>query len=111
LSAAFGNNAHSIGQPIVDYDTESEAGGDCSIGLIGPARTFFMSRTLMSLPASEPTPPLADGDHYREMAGRVRELARFTCSPSIRRELVDLAKRYDRRGDHVHRRSAVNRLA
>jgi hypothetical protein len=48
LSAAFGNNAHSIGQPIVDYDTESEAGGDCSIGLIGLARAFFMSRTSLS---------------------------------------------------------------
>jgi hypothetical protein len=34
------------------------------------------------------------------MAGRVRELARVTCSPGIRRELVALAKRYDRRGDH-----------
>ena len=27
------------------------------------------------------------------------ELARFTRSPGIRRELVDLAKRYDRRGE------------
>ena len=30
-----------IGQPIVDYDTESGAGGDCNVGLIGPARIFF----------------------------------------------------------------------
>ena len=45
------------------------------------------------------------------MAGKMRELARYTRSPGIRRELVDLAKRYDRRGNHFDRRSAVNRLA
>jgi hypothetical protein len=51
------------------------------------------------------TPRLADGEHYREMAGRLRELARLTRSPGIRQELVDLAKQYDRRGDHIERRS------
>jgi len=51
----------------------------------------------------EPPTPLADGDHCREMAGKVRELARLTHSPGIRRELVDLAKRYDRRGEHFDR--------
>jgi hypothetical protein len=44
--------------------------------------------------------PLVDGDHYRVMAGRLRELARETRSPGVRRELTDLAKRYDRRGDY-----------
>ena len=38
------------------------------------------------------------------MAGKVRELARYTRSPGIRRELVDLARRYDRRGDYFDRR-------
>jgi hypothetical protein len=38
------------------------------------------------------------------MAGKVRELAHYTRSPGIRRELVDLVKRYDRRGDHFDRR-------
>jgi hypothetical protein len=32
------------------------------------------------------------------MAGRLCELARFTRSPGIRRALIDLARRYDRRG-------------
>jgi hypothetical protein len=41
----------------------------------------------------------------REMADKLRELARLTRSPGIRTELVDLAKRYDRRGDHFDRRS------
>jgi hypothetical protein len=80
----------------VDYDLDSDVGGDCSVGLVDPAREF-LSRTLTPLAASAPPPLLADGDHYREMAGKVRELARTTRSPGMRRELVNLAKRYDRR--------------
>jgi hypothetical protein len=53
----------------------------------------------MGVAASEARAAHADGDHYREMAGRLRELARLTHAPGMRRELVDLAKRYDRRGD------------
>jgi hypothetical protein len=88
----------------VDYDLDGDAGGDFSIGLVDPAREILMSRTLTSLAASAP-PLLADGDHYREMAGRMRELARLTRSPGIRRELADLARHYDRRGDHFDRRA------
>jgi hypothetical protein len=95
----------------VTYEIDSDAGGDCSVELIGPAREFSISGNLTSLAKSEPSPAFADGDHCREMAGKVRELARYTRSPGIRRELVDLAKRYDRRGDHFDRRSAVNSLA
>jgi hypothetical protein len=40
------------------------------------------------------------------MASRLRALARMTCAPGIRRELVDLAKRYDRRGEHFDRQAA-----
>jgi hypothetical protein len=47
---------------------------------------------------------VVDGNHCREMASRLRGLARLTHSPGIRRELADLAKRYDRRGDHFDRR-------
>jgi hypothetical protein len=45
------------------------------------------------------------------MAGRLRELARLTRSPGIRRELVDLAKRYDRRGEYFDWRSRQGRSA
>jgi hypothetical protein len=90
---------------IVRYETNTDAGGDCGNGLIGPARRFLISRELTALAASEPPLPLPDGDHYREMAGKMRELARLTRSPGIRRELVDLAKCYDRRGDHFDSRS------
>ena len=47
----------------------------------------------MNIAVSEARAVLADGDHYREMAGKLRELARLTRSPGIRRELVDLAAR------------------
>ena len=62
----------------------------------------------MDVAVSETRAALADGDHYREMAGELRELARYTRSPGIRRELVNLAMRYDRRGDHG---DAVDRAA
>ena len=89
----------------VNYDANiDDAGGDCG-GFGSPARRFFISRRVTALAMSERPILLADGDHYQEAAGRLRELARVTHSPGIRRELVDLAKRYDRRGDHFDRRS------
>jgi hypothetical protein len=89
----------------VNYDANSDdAGGGWSEWLVSPAREFFKpSSNLSSLPMSEALAALADGDHCREMAGKLRELARYTRSPGIRRELVDLAKRYDRRGDYFDR--------
>jgi hypothetical protein len=39
------------------------------------------------------------------MAGTLRELARLAGMPGIRKELADLAKQYDRRGDHFDCRS------
>ena len=61
-----------------------------------PPGVFRVTTLLLS----EGLVPLIDGDHYRIIAGRLRELARATRSPGIRRELTDLAKRYDRRGDY-----------
>ena len=66
--------------------------------IVAPARGPFVP--WMGVAASETRAALADGDHCREMAGKLRELARLTHSPGMRRELVDLARRYDRRGDH-----------
>jgi hypothetical protein len=59
----------------------------------------------MGVAVSETRAALAGGGHYREMAERLRGLAHLTRSPGIRRELVDLAKRYDRRGDHFDRQT------
>jgi len=90
----------------VSHDANiDEAGGDLGVGrvVIGPARWFSTSGNLPLLAMTDPPPALVDGDHYREMAGKLRELARTTRSSGIRRELVDLARRYDRRGDYFDR--------
>ena len=49
----------------------------------------------------------ADGEHYREMARKLRELAREFRFPGARQELLDLALRYERRADSLDARSAV----
>ena len=48
-----------------------------------------------------------DSEHYREMARRLRELAREFRFPGARKELLDLALRYDRRADHLDARTAA----
>jgi hypothetical protein len=75
----------------------------CSTGSFVPARSALVP--WMGVTVSEARAARADGDHCREMAGKLRELARLTHSPAIRKELVALAKRYDRRGDHFDGRS------
>jgi hypothetical protein len=79
--------------------------GERSDEFVTSAPPFLHSRRLAALTVSEPPPPLADDDDYREMAVRLRGLVHQTRSPGVRRELVDLAKRYDRRGEHFDRRS------
>jgi hypothetical protein len=69
--------------------------------IVAPAGDAFVP--WMGVAVSETRAALAGADHYREMADRLRGLARLTHSPGIRREIVDLAKRYDRRGDHFDR--------
>ncbi len=71
-----------IGQPGVNYDANIEdAGGDWCDQFVSPARELLTLANSTSLTQSEPAPALADGDHYREMAGKVRQLAHLTCSP------------------------------
>jgi hypothetical protein len=90
----------------VIYDANmKDAGGDCGLWLVHPARAFPTSGNFSSSAVSQPAPALADGNHCREIAGKLRELARYTRPPGIRRELIDLAKRYDRRGGHFEERS------
>jgi hypothetical protein len=45
-----------------------------------------------------------DGAHYREMANGLRELARQCRFPGARKELLQLAARYDRRAEHFESR-------
>jgi hypothetical protein len=44
-------------------------------------------------------PQYPDGEHYREIAGKLREVARQCRFPGARRELLDLAVNYERRDD------------
>ena len=49
----------------------------------------------------------ADSQHYREMARKLRELAREFRFPGARRELLNLALRYERRADALDAQSAA----
>jgi hypothetical protein len=44
------------------------------------------------------------GDHYREMAVKLRDLARQTHFPSVRNALIDIAKQCDRMADRADSR-------
>jgi hypothetical protein len=48
-----------------------------------------------------------DSEHYREMARKLRELAREFRFPGARQEVLDLALRYERRADSLDARSAA----
>jgi len=58
-----------------------------------------------SLRASSSNGPPLDGAHYREIAQRLRELARQCRFPGARRELLDLAANYERRADQIEGRA------
>lgn len=84
----------------MSYDTHFDhAGGDYEDGFISPRPPCCVP--WMGRAVSETRAALADGEHCREMAGRVRELARVARLAGLRRELLNLAKRYDRLGEHV----------
>jgi hypothetical protein len=44
------------------------------------------------------------GKHYRELAHRLRGIAAKCRLPYTQKELLDLARRYDTRADHIGRR-------
>jgi hypothetical protein len=45
------------------------------------------------------------GQHYREIASKLREIARECRFPGARREILDLASRLERRADELDARS------
>jgi hypothetical protein len=49
----------------------------------------------------------SDSEHYREMAQKLRELAREFHFPGVRKEILSLAARYERRADNLDARSAA----
>jgi hypothetical protein len=46
------------------------------------------------------------GDHYRELAVKLRDLARQTHFPSVRNALICIAKRCDRMADRADSRDS-----
>jgi hypothetical protein len=48
----------------------------------------------------------SDSEHYREMALKLRELARQFRFRGARQEVLDLALRYERRADDLDTRNA-----
>jgi hypothetical protein len=70
-----------------------------------------LSTRAVSLQMSEqPFLPFGVG-HYREIASKLRVVARGCNFPNVRKDLIDLAARYDRRADHFDRpRGADGRL-
>jgi hypothetical protein len=48
---------------------------------------------------------LDGGEHYRELAAWLREVAGKCRLPNPQHELLILAKRYERRADHLDRRA------
>jgi hypothetical protein len=51
-------------------------------------------------------PPL-DSQHYRELASKLREIAHQCRSPGARREILDLALRYEGRAKHLETRGTA----
>ena len=50
----------------------------------------------------------SDSEHYREMASKLRRLAREFRFAGARQELLDLALRYERRAESLDARSAAS---
>ena len=71
--------------------------------------TTLMQRLLRMAPAKrkntmeEPqgTGTQSGGQHYREVASKLREIARESRFPGARREILDLASRLERRADDL----------
>jgi hypothetical protein len=48
-----------------------------------------------------------DSQHYRELANKLRDIARQCRLPGARREMLDLAARYEGRADYLDTRSGA----
>jgi hypothetical protein len=48
-----------------------------------------------------------DSQYYHQAAAKLREVARRCRLPGARREILDLASRYDARADHFHVRNTI----
>jgi hypothetical protein len=60
----------------------------------------------MGTPLDSASP--GNGAHYREIAHKLRDLARQCHFPGARRELLDLAASFNRRADHFATRAETS---
>jgi len=49
----------------------------------------------------------ADSQHYRELASKLRDVARQCRFPGARQEILDLALRYEGRANHFDKRGSA----
>jgi hypothetical protein len=52
-----------------------------------------------------------DSGHYRELASKLRNIARQCRFPGARQEILDLASRYEGRANHFDERNSPEGLA
>ena len=62
-------------------------------------------KNTMEEPQGTGTP--SGGQHYREIASKLREIARECRFPGARREILDLASRLERRADDLDAKSGL----
>ncbi|HEY3911515.1 MAG TPA: hypothetical protein VGM07_16760 [Stellaceae bacterium] len=48
--------------------------------------------------------PLPTAEYYRNVAAEIRQVAERAQLPEVRRDLLDMAERFDRLAEHVERR-------
>ena len=53
------------------------------------------------------TARIPGAEHYRELAGKLREVARSCQFANTRREIIHLAARLESRSDHLDRRAEL----
>ncbi len=47
---------------------------------------------------------LPTAEYYRNLAAEIRQLGQRAQTPEVRRDLLDMAERFDRLAEHVERR-------
>jgi len=71
-------------------------------------RFSHLEQSTMEEPAAAPR---SDSQHYRELATKLRDIARQCRFPGARQEVLDLASRYEVRANHLDARSLPDDFA
>jgi len=101
-----------VGQRIArisPYDAaDCRAGNTLFVGHVRQLKAVLgAARRQFSMEEPQENAARPDSEHYREMARKLRELAREFQFPGARQELLDLASRFERRADSLDARAAA----